>query len=129
MSTAWSFIIFKGVSVIHLIVLEYEHSECLYLTELNCRVSINEVGFEVITAASVKMAIFWVVALCACCLWNIGKFLPDYTVLQPRRQPSKYQLTSGTTWLAILLTVLPLEKLATISSAFYLWNYKWDPIV
>jgi hypothetical protein len=21
-------------------------------------------------------------------LWNVGKFLPDYTVLQPRRQPS-----------------------------------------
>jgi hypothetical protein len=23
-------------------------------------------------------------------LWNIGKLLPDYTALQPRRQPSSY---------------------------------------
>jgi hypothetical protein len=23
-------------------------------------------------------------------LWNVGKLLPDYTVLQPRRQPSSY---------------------------------------
>jgi hypothetical protein len=59
-----------------------------------------------------KMAVFWVVALCSlvevyrhfrgiCCLhhqgdsspwwpWNIGKLLPDYTVLLPRRQPSSY---------------------------------------
>jgi hypothetical protein len=58
-----------------------------------------------------KMTVSWVVAPCslvvyrrfrgACCLyhqgdddggskslWNIGKFLPDYTALQPRRQPS-----------------------------------------
>jgi hypothetical protein len=57
-------------------------------------------------------AVFWVVAPCSlveinqrfrgpCCLvrpddgdskdlWNVGKFLPDYTVLQPRRQPSSY---------------------------------------
>jgi hypothetical protein len=24
--------------------------------------------------------------------WNIGKLLPDYTALQPRRQPSSYSL-------------------------------------
>jgi hypothetical protein len=54
-----------------------------------------------------KMAVFWVVAPCslievyrrvtdACCLhhqdskhlWNVGKFLLDNTVQQPRRQPS-----------------------------------------
>jgi hypothetical protein len=35
------------------------------------------VGFEVLMAVSMKIAVFWVVAL-----------LPDYTVLQPRRQPS-----------------------------------------
>jgi hypothetical protein len=33
------------------------------------------VGFEVLKAVSTKMAVFWVVA-------------PDYTALQPRRQPS-----------------------------------------
>jgi hypothetical protein len=60
----------------------------------------------------VKMAVFWIVAPCSlvevyqrfrgpCCLhhqgsddrgskdiWNVGKLLPDYTVLQPRRQLS-----------------------------------------
>jgi hypothetical protein len=25
-------------------------------------------------------------------LWNVGKLLPDYTALQPRRQPSSYSL-------------------------------------
>jgi hypothetical protein len=69
----------------------------------------NHVGFEVLTAASVKMAVFRVVAPCslldvyrrfrgACCLhhqgskdlWNIGKLLPDYSALQPRKQPSYY---------------------------------------
>jgi hypothetical protein len=61
-----------------------------------------------------KMAVFWVVAPCSlvefyqyfrgpCCLhhqgpndggskdlWNVGKLLPDYMTLQPRRQPSSY---------------------------------------
>jgi hypothetical protein len=78
------------------------------------------VGFEVLTAVSMKIAVFWVVAPCsrvevfqsfrgACWrhhpdymggrkylpdvggrkrLWNVVKLLPDYTVLQPRRQPS-----------------------------------------
>jgi hypothetical protein len=40
----------------------------------------NKVGFEVLTAASTKMAVFWIVAPC--------KLLPDYTALKPRRQPS-----------------------------------------
>jgi hypothetical protein len=59
------------------------------------------VGFQVLTAVSTKMAVFWVVA--PCCLhhqgdewddggskdlWNVGKLLPDYTALQPKRQPS-----------------------------------------
>jgi hypothetical protein len=58
-----------------------------------------------------KMAVFWVVAPCSlvevyhfrgtCCLhhqggskyiWNIAKLLPDYTALQPRRQPSSCSL-------------------------------------
>jgi hypothetical protein len=33
-----------------------------------------QIGFEVLTVVSTKMAVFWVV--------------PDYTALQPRRQPS-----------------------------------------
>jgi hypothetical protein len=62
-----------------------------------------------------KMAVLWVVALCSleevyqrfrgpCCLHhqggpddggsknlrNVGKLLPDYMVLQPKRQPSSY---------------------------------------
>jgi hypothetical protein len=66
--------------------------------------------FDVLTAATMKIAVFWVVAPCslvevyqrfrgACCLhhrpndrgskhiWNVGKLLQDYTALQPRRQP------------------------------------------
>jgi hypothetical protein len=40
----------------------------------------NWVGFEVLMAASMKMAVFWVVASCS--------LLPDYMALQPRRQPT-----------------------------------------
>jgi hypothetical protein len=44
------------------------------------------------------MAVFWVVAPCrlgpddgeSTELWNIGKFIPVYTALQPKRQPSSY---------------------------------------
>jgi hypothetical protein len=69
------------------------------------------VGFEVLISVRLKMAVFWVVASCSlvefkgsCCLlhqgdnrpddggskhlWNVGKFLPDYTALQSRRQQS-----------------------------------------
>jgi hypothetical protein len=71
---------------------------------------------EVIQRTFQTMAVFWVVAPCSlveiyqrfrgpCCFhhqgdrpddggskdfWNVGKSLPDYTVLQPRRQPSSY---------------------------------------
>jgi hypothetical protein len=66
------------------------------------------VRFQVLTAASMKMAIFWDVAPCslvevyrrfsgACCLhhqgkhlWNVGKLLPDYTAQHPRRQLSSF---------------------------------------
>jgi hypothetical protein len=58
------------------------------------------VGFEVLTAVSMKIAVFWVVAPCSLvevyqrlrgpwCLHHKGD-LPDYTVLQPRRQQSSY---------------------------------------
>jgi hypothetical protein len=61
------------------------------------------VRFQVLTAASMKMAVLWVVVPCTlvevyrrfrgtCCLhhqvWNVGKLLPDYTAQQPRKQPS-----------------------------------------
>jgi hypothetical protein len=50
------------------------------------------------TGKKLKMVVFWVVAPCSDRpddggskdLWNVGTTLPDYTVLQPRRQPSSY---------------------------------------
>jgi hypothetical protein len=54
------------------------------------------VRFEVLMAASMKMAVFWVVAprslvqVYLILLWNVGKLLPDYTVQQPRRRPSLF---------------------------------------
>jgi hypothetical protein len=52
------------------------------------------VGFEVLTGVSMKISVFWVVAPHrpddggSKDLWNVVKLLPDYTVLQPRRQQS-----------------------------------------
>jgi hypothetical protein len=53
------------------------------------------VRFEVLTAASMKMTVLWVVAPYdrpdgegRKPLWNVGKLLPDCTVQQSRRQPS-----------------------------------------
>jgi hypothetical protein len=43
---------------------------------------VAEVGFEVLTAVSMKIAVFWVVAPCS--------LVEDYTVLQPRRQQSSF---------------------------------------
>jgi hypothetical protein len=46
------------------------------------------------------MAVFWVVAIDdrpddggSKDFWNVGKLLPDYTALQPRRQQSSYSPT------------------------------------
>jgi hypothetical protein len=57
-----------------------------YLIFLNCP-----------TLVQLKIAVFWVVAPMSRPddggskdLWNVGKLLPDYTVLQPRRQQSAY---------------------------------------
>jgi hypothetical protein len=58
-----------------------------------------EVRFQVLTAASMKMAVFWVVALCslvevyrrfrsACCLLHQG----ECTAQQPSRQPSSVNM-------------------------------------
>jgi hypothetical protein len=51
---------------------------------------IKSVGFEILTAVSMKMAVFWIVA--ACSLVNVGKLLPDFAALQLRRQPSSYKV-------------------------------------
>jgi hypothetical protein len=81
-------------------------------------IKLSMAKFDLDTSHVKKMAVFWVVAPCSlveiyqhfrdpCCLhhqgsghhhgdggskylWNVGKLLPDYTVLQPRRQPSSY---------------------------------------
>jgi hypothetical protein len=83
---------------------------------LLCLKLIEMVRFQVLTAASMKMTVFWVVAPCnlidvyrhfrgACCLhhqgspwwwrqqhlWNDGKFLLDYMAQEPRRQPSQFR--------------------------------------
>jgi hypothetical protein len=62
---------------------------------------LNEAGFEVLTAVSTMMAVFWVVAPYSlvevyqrfrgpCCLHHHrpDELLPDYTAIQPRRQLS-----------------------------------------
>jgi hypothetical protein len=57
-------------------------------------------GFEVLTAVSIKMTVFWVVTLChlvevyhrfrgTFCFHHQGN-LPDDTALQPRRQPFSF---------------------------------------
>jgi hypothetical protein len=52
------------------------------------------VGFEVFTAASMKMAVFWVVVPCnpddggSKDPRNVGELLPVYTALQPRSRSS-----------------------------------------
>jgi hypothetical protein len=63
---------------------------------------LQKVGFEVLTAVSTKMAIFWVVAPCSlvedyqrfrgpCCLHHQGDASSTRLLaLQPRRQPSSY---------------------------------------
>jgi hypothetical protein len=56
-------------------------------------------------AASMKMAVFWVVVPCslvevyrrfrgACCLHHqgVGKLLPDYMAQQPRKEPSSIRV-------------------------------------
>jgi hypothetical protein len=67
----------------------------------------NSMRFQILMVVSMKMAIFWVVALCtlvkvywcfrgAGCpddggskhLWNVSELIPDYTAQQPTRQPS-----------------------------------------
>jgi hypothetical protein len=68
--------------------------------------------FEVLTAVSVKMAVFWVVAPCSLVcfsisrpddggsmvLWNVCQFLAVYTALQPRRRPSSTARRSSAPW-------------------------------
>jgi hypothetical protein len=104
------------------IMLPIKVVKAIYLLKTNIIVrkvwnmarNINKcVGFEVLTAVSTKMAVFWVVAPCSLVefyqrfrgpddggskdLWNTGKLLPDYTALQPRRQPSSINVFTRTT--------------------------------
>jgi hypothetical protein len=93
---------------------------------------------EVLMAWSIKMAVFWFVALCslvevywhsrgACCLhrpddrgsrhlWNISKPLPDYMAQQLRRQPSSNLKTCSMLMLGIeSLLIIQLNQLHEIS--------------
>jgi hypothetical protein len=86
----------------------YSYSCCIFHTQTitekkeHCHSVQNQARFQVLTAASMKMAVFWDVAPCslvevyrrfrgACCLhhqgdeWNVCKILPDYTAQHPRR--------------------------------------------
>jgi hypothetical protein len=78
-----------------------------------------------------KMAVFWVVAPCSLHqgddrpddggskdLWNFGKLLPDYTALQPRRQPSSYSPPSEP---QILSSSIVLESFAKLMKKFPLF--------
>jgi hypothetical protein len=89
--------------------LKYTHCMSTEILVTYAPECLLQLGFEVLTAVSTKMAVFWVVAPCSqvevyhrlrgpCCLhhqglkglWNVGKLLPDYTALQSRRQPSSF---------------------------------------
>jgi hypothetical protein len=93
---------FSGGSCLHLLDERAQNS-----TELKASTNF-EAGFVVLTAASMKMDVFSVVAPCGLVeayrrfrglhhhrpddggskdLWNVGKLLPDNTALQPRWQP------------------------------------------
>jgi hypothetical protein len=75
--------------VANVISLRTLHQE---ISRSTAKLSTSQTGFEVLTAVSMKIAVFWVVAPCKD-LWNVGKLLPDYTVLQPRRQQSSTSQT------------------------------------
>jgi hypothetical protein len=66
---------------------------------------VDGVRSEVLTAASMKMAVLLIVVPCNTVvwatspddggskhLWNVGKILPDYTTQKPRRRPSSYEV-------------------------------------
>jgi hypothetical protein len=88
------------------------------------------VGFEVLTAVSTKMAVFWVVAPCSlvevyqrfrgpCCLHHQGSpWLPDYTALQPRRQSSSYFLFSSFATIFAFLYLFVYSFLSFLESFF-----------
>jgi hypothetical protein len=63
--------------------------------------SMKLLRFQILTATSMKMAVFQDDAPVACLhnypddggskfLWNVSLYLPDYTVQHPRRQPSSW---------------------------------------
>jgi hypothetical protein len=60
-------------------------------------------------------------------LWNVGKFLPDYTVLQTRRQPSSYSPPWEPQILQNVLSSISYPKKFKIKiykSTIYLFLYK-----
>jgi hypothetical protein len=63
---------------------------------MSCSEQVRKMRFQVLTAASMKVAVFWVVVPCtddagSKHLWNVDNLLSDYTAQQPRRQQSKYE--------------------------------------
>jgi hypothetical protein len=100
----------------HLLTVQYNYSwfsvsgnQVMLDTKFTDTVTFTVRLLKVIQAkVKMKMAVFWVVAPCSLVevcqhfrghrpddggskdLRNVGKLLPDYTVLQPRRQPSSY---------------------------------------
>jgi hypothetical protein len=80
------------------------------------------------------MAFFWVVAPCSRVegpdeggskdLWNVGKFLPEYTALQPRRQPS------SDIYLSYSINILPLFHNSLCGYNSYIYSlecFNWPP--
>jgi hypothetical protein len=89
----------------------WDHAQWL-ASYLCCSPNIISVRFQVVTAANMKMAVSWNIALCSLVevhrrfsstywlhhqgdkdvgsehLWNVGKLLPDYTAQYSRKQPS-----------------------------------------
>jgi hypothetical protein len=87
----------------------------------------------------VKMVVFWVVAPCSlvevyqrfrgpCCLHHQGDesylLLPDYTALQPRRQPSSYSPPWEPQILQFTSDLLSVHAVYTP----YKYKYVWNPV-
>jgi hypothetical protein len=105
----------------------------------------------ILSSLRLKMAVFWVVAPCSlveaeqrfkgtCCLhhqgydggskdlWNVGKLLPDYTALQPRRQPSSYSPPwepQNHPWVCFSYMAC-VTKLLTIINVIKYWSAAWE---
>jgi hypothetical protein len=49
-------------------------------------------------------------------LWNVGKLLPDYTVLQPRRQQSSTDTVAR-------ITLYKITRIVFVLSVYFLWSF------